>query len=687
MPRWVVHGRGVASVATLGALLAEAELLTPRQARAGAASAGRAAGAAPVDAVLAWGRKPSAAAAEAWARRHGLPVLRLEDGFLRSVGLGPDEPPNSVVLDDRGIYYDAQQPSRLEQLIAAGVDAAQAERAEALRQAWCAGRVSKYNHAREADDPNWRDAVLVVDQTWGDASIRCGCADAQSFTRMLAAALAEHPQRRILLKVHPDVVAGRKRGHFDPALPGLTAADRARINWLGQDVHPPALLSRVAAVYVVTSQMGFEALLWGVPVRCFGLPFYAGWGLTQDELPAPPRRGPARLAALMHAALVAYPRYVHPETGQRCEVEDLLAWMALQRRQRERFAPVVHAVGFSWWKRPIVRRFLAGSQVRFIGAGAVLPPQATLALWGLRPLPPAALRQPPAQVIRLEDGFLRSVGLGADLVQPLSWVLDGQGLYYAAGAPSALEQLLAQTDFRPELLARARALRERILALGLTKYNVGAAGRWQRPATARRVVLVVGQVESDAAIRHGAPQVRTNIGLLQAVRAHRPEAYLLYKPHPDVVAKLRASGQGEAQARRWCDGIVTDARMDELLTAVDEVHVLTSLAGFEALLRGTPVHTWGQPFYAGWGLTQDHCAQPDRRGRPLSLDALTAAVLILYPTYASRRTGHFTTPERALEELLAWREQAQRRGAPGPGQRIARFALQLGALLRRTMNR
>ena len=103
-----------------------------------------------------------------------------------------------------------------------------------------------------------------------------------------------------------------------------------------------------------------------------------------------------------------------------------------------------------------------------------------------------------------------------------------------------------------------------------------------------------------------------------------------------------------------CDEIVTDDAMGSLLEAVDEVHVLTSLAGFEALLRGRRVVTHGCPFYAGWGLTEDRVAQP-RRTRRLTLDELTAAVLILYPVYVSGTTGQYTTPERALDELAAWR--------------------------------
>ena len=256
-------------------------------------------------------------------------------------------------------------------------------------------------------------------------------------------------------------------------------------------------------------------------------------------------------------------------------------------------------------------------------------------------------------VVRVEDGFLRSVGLGADLIRPLSWIVDGRGMYFDATRPSDLEVLLAETDFDAELIARATALRARIVAAGLTKYNVGATA-WRRPAGVRELILVPGQVETDASIACGAPVIRTNLGLLQAVRQAHPDAYVIYKPHPDVVAGLRARGNGEDEAERWCDEVVVDAPMGELLGEVDEVHVLTSLTGFEALVRGKRVTCYGQPFYAGWGLTHD-IVPIGRRQRRLQLDELVAGALILYPRYMSRKRDALITPEEAVEELLEWR--------------------------------
>lgn len=313
--------------------------------------------------------------------------------------------------------------------------------------------------------------------------------------------------------------------------------------------------------------------------------------------------------------------------------------------------PVVHALGFSWWKRRVIPAFLPEYRVHFVRSAACVPSDGCLLLWGSAAVPTGFF----GRVLRLEDGFLRSVGLGADLTRPVSWVLDDCGIYYDARQASSLEKLLAQTVFDASMLARAAALRQRIVNCGLTKYNVGCGG-WARPVTTKPVVLVIGQVESDASLAFGAPGLRTNLALLQAVRAARPDAHVLYKPHPDVTAGLRAQGAGEAEAQAFCDELVGEVAISKVLAGVDEVHVLTSLAGFEALLRGKAVVCHGHPFYAGWGVTED-LLPVARRNRRLHLDELVAAALILYPRYLSRRARVLIPVEQALDELLAWREQ------------------------------
>ena len=331
----------------------------------------------------------------------------------------------------------------------------------------------------------------------------------------------------------------------------------------------------------------------------------------------------------------------------------------------------LYGYGFSLRKQSIVRRFARGMKVHFTSHLKHMPPGSSLLLWGSRTVPPDVT--PETTIIRIEDGFLRSVGLGADLVNPVSLVADRRGIYYDATQPSDLEHILQTATFSAGLLQRAAGLRARIIDNRLTKYCVGN-GCWNRARASwyrgQRVVLVPGQVETDASVQFGAPGIRTNIGLLRAVREAEPDAYIIYKPHPDVAAGLRSKGEREDQAQWWCNEILDGVSMAELLAEVDEVHVMTSLTGFEALLREKPVTCYGQPFYSGWGLTRDMLPL-DRRTRRLSLDMLTTGALILYPAYVNRITGMPASPESALDDLLTWKEKSPDRLSIG--RKMTRF--------------
>lgn len=605
-----------------------------------------------VDSVAGWGFKPRSRCA-----RRGLPYLALEDGFLRSLrpGLAGD-PPLSLSLDPVGVHYDASRPSLIERLLSSeGWETPELlARARAGIRTLIDRRLSKYN-----DAPMPRGAlarrlaggfVLVVDQTVGDASVAHGLADAGSFARMLEAAQRENPGERILVKLHPDVVSGKRRGYLE------RAAGR-NVEIVAETVNPWALLEGARKVYVVTSQLGAEAALAGIPVRCFGLPFYAGWGLTEDAL-ALTRRTRRRTAEhLFAAAWLLACRYVDPFSGEMTGFEQTAETLALWRDTAEANRGPTVCLGISPWKRARVRAFLGfgGGRVRFAtdAARAIRLAQrsrARLVVWASREPPGLveAARAAGVPLLRMEDGFIRSAGLGAGLVPPASLVLDGSGIHYDPDRPSDLERLLAVAEFPPDLLARARALREAIVAGGVSKYNL--AGTAEVPKdwpTDRPRVLVPGQVEDDASVRRGARAVRSNAALLEAVRAARPDAFLIWKPHPDVAAGLRPGAVDPALVRRFADAEATGLPITALLAAVDEVHTMTSLAGFEALLRGVRVVCWGAPFYAGWGLTEDRVPLPGRRRR-LSLDALVAATLILYPRYVDPVTLLPCPPERVV---------------------------------------
>jgi capsular polysaccharide export protein len=606
--------------------------------------------------VAGWGLKPTAEKARRFAASAGLPYLSMEDGFLRSLGLGVSGARlHSLIVDHSGIYYDATGPSDLETLIfKQSLTSDQLQRAAAGIALLQRYRLSKYNHASEIIPVGLKSPcsrVLVVDQTAGDASIHYGLASPDSFATMLETAIAENPESEILVKVHPDVVAGKKQGHL------ADMARRRGCRLVSENINPWTLLSLVDRVYVVTSQLGFEALLAGKQVHCFGMPFYAGWGLTQDCIRSE-RRGVARtLEAVFHGAYLDYCRYINPYTGKRCQFEDTVALIADQKRVRDRYSGSWSALDFAGWKRNFLGKFLGSKASVAWRSSEQTAADSKVLVWAskLNDAFAERCRQEQAELWRVEDGFIRSAGLGVDLIEPLSLVIDSSGIYYDATKSGDLEIMLNQADISSDMLLRAKKLRQRLVDQKLSKYNVGVEGKLQLPSD-KNIILVPGQVETDASIRTGSPHLRTNLELLQAVREKNPHAFIVYKPHPDVLSGARV---GSLDSHELYDLQVRDIAMPDLLEQVDEVHTLTSLTGFEALMRGIPVVTWGLPFYAGWGLTQDQLRCP-RRNRRRTLDELVAAALILYPVYVDPETGDQINAETAVEILARQRQEPSR---------------------------
>jgi len=632
------------------------------------------------DRVVGWGRKANTAAARAFARHHGLPFVALEDGFIAYRG-HRESPRLAIVQDPSGIYYDARSPSHLETLIATSppLTGEQRARITAVLDRIRLSAISKYNGGLQAL-PGWLQAeisaadqvVLVVDQSAGDQSVTGALAAADSFHQMLVAAREENPDALILVKVHPDVLSGKARGHVSH----VSAADASvdcggiggAVRLVADDIAPQRLLAAVDRVYVVSSQYGFEALIAGKPVTCFGMPFYAGWGLTDDRLAVDAevaaRRGAVvDTATLAHRALIDYTTYIDPYQHRRAEIEDILDILEADVAVPGPVAARSHAVDFTLWKRAFIADFLPKS------AGSVLYAKAGKAIrrarkdgaagggdaviaWSRKSDAALAALPDSVPVWRMEDGFIRSAGLGSDLKRPASLVVDRRGLYFDARQPSDLEHFLETATISDAQRARADRLVAALIAAGVSKYNVGRGGipDVRSAAGGRDVVLVPGQVEGDASLRFGAPDISTNSELLKAVRARCPDAYILYKPHPDVLSGNREDMGLDAEARGAFDLQILDVDILDCVAAADSVHVMTSLAGFEALIRGRSVVTYGLPFYAGWGLTEDRVDCP-RRTRRLTLQDLVYGAMIAYPRYVDPVTGQPTTPEAIVGRL------------------------------------
>lgn len=606
------------------------------------------------DGLVAWGRSPTSGRAEHMARRRNLPLVRIEDAFLRSLRTGRQgDAPLGLLIDPLGVHFDAAQPSLIEHLANTHPldDTSLLTRAREGIARLQALDLSKYNIHDPALPPPPPGYVLVIDQTRNDASIVHSGASAVTFAEMLAQAAEDHPAARIIVKTHPETALGLRAGHFDPtSLP-------PNATLLTAPVSPWALLNGAIAVYAVSSQLGFEAILAGHRPHIFGQPFYAGWGLTHDRAPNPRRKRTLTRAQLFAVAIILAPTWYDPCRDRLCTFEEAVDQLEAETRAFRQDRAGYVAYGMRLWKRPRLTQVFGREKPLLFSRNldaAIASARARhrpLLLWAGKeaPLPPDL----PA--FRCEDGFLRSRGLGAELVPPLSLVTDDLGIYYDPTRESRLERLITAT---PPAGAEARTERllDRLIAARLSKYNLG--GTLPDLPTGHRI-LVPGQVEDDASIRLGAGDIRTNRALLEAARAANPQAVIVYKPHPDVEAGLRPGAIAERDLAPLADAVARHADPVALIDACDEVWTMTSLLGFEALLRGKPVTTLGAPFYAGWGLTRDLGPVPERRLRlpdgsrrlPVPLWQLAHAALIAYPRYYDPVTRRPCPPEVAAERL------------------------------------
>ncbi|MGI4797206.1 MAG: hypothetical protein ACRYG8_24765, partial [Janthinobacterium lividum] len=421
--------------------------------------------------------------------------------------------------------------------------------------------------------------------------------DSGAAARALDRCLARHDASSIAL-----ILAANSVGRHWSRL--LDRARRAGVAILAEPGDPWTMLDGCTDLYAS------PASRWALLARLAGLAVHDGG--TADDTPA-----------WITAALVTGVRYADPFRRETIGLEAALDIAVDWHRHGRGVVGISACVGMSVWKRRRMRQFLStGNTVPAFSRLAATRSNGAVAAWASRVPPGLAeeLRADGRALVRVEDGFIRSRGLGSNFLPPCSVVLDWSGQYVDPSAPSDLERLLAETEFPPALLDRAQRLIARLIDEGVTKYgSISAAPPARRGTAGQRVLLVPGQVADDLSVRLAGCGM-DNAALLTAVRAAEPNAFIVYKPHPDVIAGHRP-GVIDFATARFADEIVNAGNMHDLVSSVDAVHTITSLAGFEALLRGREVVTYGQPFYAGWGLTTDRNPVL-RRQRRLSVEAL-----------------------------------------------------------------
>ncbi|EAH7838110.1 capsular polysaccharide biosynthesis protein [Campylobacter lari] len=607
------------------------------------------------DFFVGWGRKKSGLKAVELAKKYNIKFLLLEDGFLRSLNLGVENSPSfSIVKDDVGIYYDAMTPSKLENILNTyEFSTEELEQAKKAIELIKKEKLSKYNNnlcvPKELFSTN-EERVLIITQVANDASLKFGLADSFSTQDIINEAIKENPNAKIYIKIHPDVLSGKKQSDFNVQdLPSKCVVIKENYN-------PIELLSHFKKVYTKTSGMGFEALMLGSECVCYGMPFYAGWGLTQDKQVCKRRLKKRSLEEVFYAAYILYSEYFNPYLNQKSDIFDTIHTLTKYKKIEQANLNTLYFLGFTLWKRWFMKPFFKAKNNKIIFLNSLdelykanLDSEDKIFIWGKKYDKALLAKDFNNEIFLVEDGFLRSVFLGSDLTRPFSLIVDSKGLYVDPSKPSDLEDILQNHIFDEGLKQRAKKLITIITQNKFSKYN-GLKHEKLNFNTNKKIILIPAQVEDDTSMILGGAGFDT-LKLLQSVRKANENAFIVFKPHPDVLSGNRKGLKDKSIILKYCDEIIEDVSIDSAINASDEVHTITSTSGFDALLRGKKVVVYGKPFYAGWGLTNDLHEIP-RRTRVLSLEELVAGVLILYPRYIHPKSKNLCEVELALDIML-----------------------------------
>lgn len=621
------------------------------------------------DLFFGWGRKKSGLKAMNLAKKYKAKFILLEDGFIRSLNLGVENSPSfSMVKDDIGIYYDATAPSKLENLLNTyefkDEEIKQAKKAIELIKKY---KISKYNNNLDIPDDYFQKdekRVLIITQTANDASLEFGLAKGFKTVDMIKDAIKENPKSKIYIKIHPDVLSGKKQSDLD-----INSLPKECI-LITENFNPIALLEFFDKVYTKTSGMGFEALMQECECICYGMPFYAGWGLTKDKLECKRRMQKRSLEEVFYAAYILYSEYFNPYLNQESNIFDTIQTLAKYKDIEKINSNRLFMLGFTLWKRHFIKPFFNAkdNEIIFLNslkslAGYKLKENDKFFIWGKRidynTLKSTLVKKAQDEdlsnftpkISLTEDGFIRSISLGSDLTRPFSLIIDDKGLYIDPNKASKLEEHLQNEIFDENMLNRAKNIIKILLENRFSKYNGLKHENLKINAKiGQKIILIPAQVEDDASMILGGFGLST-LDLLKEVRSKNQDAYIIFKPHPDVLSGNRVGLKDETLILEFCDEIVKDCSIDSAIKIADEIHTITSTSGFDALLRAKKVFTYGMPFYAGWGLTKDK-HKCKRRTRKLSLEELVAGALIIYPRYINPKTKTLCEIEVCLDIML-----------------------------------
>ena len=381
------------------------------------------------------------------------------------------------------------------------------------------------------------------------------------------------------------------------------------------------------------------------------------------------RRGARSLEKLFYAVYLKYPLYLDPISQEQTDFWHIAHYLSRAARHVRDMSGTLYVFGMSYrsifhkergtpWKKKDLMPFLQTeyNQVVFvhnaddaIKKGILQENHAKIVVWGYRYQEDIQkiLDQKIIPTIRIEDGFIRSFGLGKDFIPPFSLVFDKGNLYYNASDKNASDvHHLLQEKPIPYLEKIGNDILEAIRKDNITKYNIDHYCSVSFK-TDKTILCVIGQVPNDASLQYGGlpEHIKNNTDLLKYARQHFPDHFILFKPHPDIMAG-HVEGEDLAQIEKYADKVDLDHSLTSLIDASDHILTMTSLAGLEAIIRHKKVTVLGKPFYKGYGFCEGE------QQTNMSLAHFIYKIYCDYPLYIDGGKGAYGHAKSIISKIL-----------------------------------
>lgn len=249
---------------------------------------------------------------------------------------------------------------------------------------------------------------------------------------------------------------------------------------------------------------------------------------------------------------------------------------------------------------------------------------------------------------RVEDKYHKSIG----------FTIDDITHYVDCSTASRLELMLNDKNLiiSDEQKQRARKCMDKILETHLSKYNNQPIFEPEIGRQGVPKVLVVDQSFGDWSILKGGGSEEIFKIMLEKAIKENPDADIIVKTHPDTMSGTRGGYYTSLKSHDNVYTMTEPINPISLVKYCDKVYVCTTQLGMEALICGKEVHTFGIPFYSGWGLTIDY-QDCERRTNKRSVEELFYIAYIMYSHYVNPDKKSGCEIEEAMDYLLRLRDE------------------------------